>query len=52
VVEIVDEVNSESLIEDLKDKGIWVVGFGKQKIRMVTHLDFDDEMLDELVGRL
>jgi len=52
VAEIVTEVNSENLIQELIEKGILVVGFGKQKIRMVSHLDFGDEMLNELVGRL
>jgi threonine aldolase len=52
VAEIVDKFDSSVLFEELKAKGILVVGFGKQKIRMVTHLDFDDDMLEEFVGRL
>jgi threonine aldolase len=52
VAEIVDKFDSNVLIDELKEKGILVVGFGKQKIRMVTHLDFDDDMLEEFVGRL
>lgn len=30
----------------LHDKGIFAVGFGPRKIRLVTHLDFTDEMLE------
>lgn len=52
VIEIVDEVNSENLIRELAAKGILVVGFGKQRIRLVTHLDFDDAMLNEFIERL
>jgi len=29
----------------LKERGIWALGFGPQRIRLVTHLDFNDEML-------
>jgi threonine aldolase len=30
----------------LKEKGLWAVGFGSDMIRLVTHMDFTDEMLD------
>lgn len=33
----------------LAEKNIKIAAFGKQTIRMVTHLDFTDEMLDETV---
>jgi len=52
VIEIIDDVDSLALIKAFAEKGIWVVGFGKQKIRLVTHLDFDDEMLDDLSKRV
>jgi len=36
----------QSFIDKLAEKQIKVVQFGKQSVRMVTHLDFNDEMLD------
>jgi threonine aldolase len=30
----------------LKEKGLWAIGFGSDKIRMVTHMDFNDEMME------
>jgi threonine aldolase len=35
----------DEMIKLLADKGLWVVGFGPQTLRLVTHLDFDDEKL-------
>jgi len=52
VIEIVDDVDSSELIKAFTEKGIWVVGFGKQKIRLITHLDFDNDMLNDLIVRL
>ncbi|MCX6234532.1 MAG: aminotransferase class I/II-fold pyridoxal phosphate-dependent enzyme [Bacteroidetes bacterium] len=40
------KIRDLDLITKLKEKGILVVGFGPQLIRMVTHLDFNDDMLD------
>jgi threonine aldolase len=31
----------------INEKGLWAVGFGSDKIRLVTHLDYTDEMLDQ-----
>jgi threonine aldolase len=31
----------------LKEKGLWAVGFGSDKIRLVTHMDFNDEMMEK-----
>jgi threonine aldolase len=33
----------------LQDKGIMAVGFGPRKIRFVTHMDFNDEMLHRTI---
>ncbi|MBL0330244.1 MAG: aminotransferase class I/II-fold pyridoxal phosphate-dependent enzyme [Bacteroidetes bacterium] len=38
-------VNPEAFLQKLADHHIKAVGFGKQAIRFVTHLDFTDEML-------
>jgi threonine aldolase len=43
-----DDQNETDLIENLKSKGILVVGFGPKMIRIVTHLDFNDDQLKTL----
>lgn len=40
-----DKLNSETFLAKLKEQEISAVPFGKQTIRMVTHLDFTDDML-------
>ncbi|HET8858564.1 GntG family PLP-dependent aldolase [Marivirga sp.] len=39
-------------VEKLKQKGILAVPFGKHDVRFVTHLDFDDDMLNDLIKKL
>jgi threonine aldolase len=45
-------MNAEQFISKAASKGIKVAAFGKQTIRMVTHLDFTDEMLNVLLNEL
>lgn len=40
-----DKLNPEAFVKKLADNNIKAVGFGKQAIRFVTHLDFTDDML-------
>ena len=42
-----DKISSEKFITQLATNGVKAVGFGKQAIRFVTHLDFTDQMLEE-----
>lgn len=42
----------QSFIDKLAEKNIKVVQFGKQAVRMVTHLDFTDDMLDYVCSTL
>jgi threonine aldolase len=42
-------ISPEDFLSKLADKGIKAVKFGKDQVRFVTHLDFNDEML-ELFG--
>ena len=42
-----DKISSEKFITQLAINGVKAVGFGKQAIRFVTHLDFTDQMLEE-----
>lgn len=43
---------AEKFIQQLNTSGIKVSAFGKQTIRMVTHLDFDNDMLDKTIKAL
>jgi threonine aldolase len=42
-----EKMNPEKFVQKLGENDIKAVGFGKQAIRFVTHLDFTDEMLDK-----
>lgn len=42
-----EKMNPEDFVKKLADNNIKAVGFGKQAIRFVTHLDFTDEMLQK-----
>jgi threonine aldolase len=52
VTTLKEDVSVEKLIGKLKEKNILVMAFGGQSIRMVTHLDFSDSQLDEVVKAL
>lgn len=43
---------SVDFVEKLKQHGILAVPFGKHDVRFVTHLDFDDNMLQDLILKL
>lgn len=43
---------AKALLAYLKENGILASEFGKDNIRMVTHLDFTDAMLDQLIETL
>lgn len=42
-----DRVPQEKYLELLKEKGVLAVPFGKQQVRMVTHLNFDANQLEK-----
>jgi threonine aldolase len=44
-----DEIRVPDLVQKLEEKGILTVQFDHNSIRMVTHLDIDDEMVDYVV---
>ena len=46
------EMSSEEFLKKLSDKGVKGIGFGKKMIRFVTHLDFDDAMLEKTLNAL
>lgn len=44
-----DTLQGITFEQKMKDSGIRVSAFGKQTVRLVTHLDFTDEMLDKVI---
>lgn len=49
---IPDDIDEDLFIKKIEELDILLVGMGDRKLRMVTHLDFTDEMLDELRKRM
>ncbi|MCF8369726.1 MAG: aminotransferase class I/II-fold pyridoxal phosphate-dependent enzyme [Bacteroidales bacterium] len=52
VFKLSDNISDKSFLTTLESKGIRAIGFGPQTIRLVTHLDFTDDMLEQLLGEL
>ncbi|POY35204.1 threonine aldolase [Solitalea longa] len=52
IFELTDAISEAVFIQKMKEQNILCASPGKQMIRFVTHLDFTDEMLDLLVGKL
>jgi threonine aldolase len=44
-----EKFTGEQFEKKLSEKNVKIAAFGKQTIRMVTHLDFTDEMLEETI---
>ena len=47
-----DPITSQEFIFKLSEKGIKGIAFGKKMVRFVTHLDFDDAMLERTLAAL
>jgi threonine aldolase len=47
-----DKLSPEQFVTQLAAHGIKASGFGKQAVRLVTHLDFNDDMLEKTVAVL
>ena len=43
-----NDISTGEFLESLKAEGVLAIPFGENQIRMVTHLDFDDKMLNRL----
>lgn len=52
VFEVTDNHNHQTIIEKLVAKNLKCVAFGPQLIRLVTHLNFTDDMLTETISIL
>lgn len=47
-----DPMTSQDFIAKLAEKGVKGIAFGKKMVRFVTHLDFNDEMLEKTLKAL
>ncbi|WP_405381892.1 threonine aldolase family protein [Maribacter sp. LLG6340-A2] len=45
-------MTSNAFVDKLKEKDIFIIGMGQGKLRMVTHLDYTQEMHEELLSIL
>ncbi len=52
IFELNDQFNSENFVRKLADQGVKCNTFGKQMVRLVTHLDINSVMIDEVIGIL
>ncbi len=52
IFEVQDDIDSAAFVARLADKGIRFIGMGQGKLRMVTHLDFSNDMLEVLLKEL
>jgi threonine aldolase len=48
VFKLNEDIKDTKFLNKLESKGARAIGFGPQTIRMVTHLDFNDDMLQKL----
>jgi threonine aldolase len=52
IFKLKDEIPADRFAGQLKEKNILAIPIGKNQLRMVTHLDFDDDMLQTVVNVL
>ena len=52
IFSLTEAMTNELFLAKLKEAGIFAIGFGPQTIRMVTHLDVSDSMIEKLSGVL
>jgi threonine aldolase len=52
IFKLSNNIFSVDFVDKLKQIGILAVPFGKHDVRLVTHLDFDDDMLNDLIKKL
>lgn len=52
IFELNDGVDEAQFLNNLKEKHIHIIGMGSNKLRMVTHLDYTDQMHDKLISEL
>ncbi|MFY0626854.1 MAG: aminotransferase class I/II-fold pyridoxal phosphate-dependent enzyme [Reichenbachiella sp.] len=48
ILSLTKDVSVEDMLLDWKSRGVLALPFGKQEIRLVTHMDFTDDMLQKI----
>jgi threonine aldolase len=49
IFNVIDTINENDFISRMNDAGISLISMGNGKLRMVTHLDFTEDMLERVV---
>jgi threonine aldolase len=52
IFELHNDVDEQVFLEQLKSHGILIIGMGSNKLRMVTHLDYTDDMHQRMLDLL
>ncbi|QNK77637.1 PLP-dependent transferase [Winogradskyella sp. PAMC22761] len=52
IFELNDDVDESHFLKQLIEKNIHIIGMGSNKLRMVTHLDYTDQMHEKLLSEL
>jgi len=52
IFELNDNVDENQFLNNLTEKGIHIIGMGSNKLRIVTHLDYTDDMHEMLLKEL
>ncbi|SFS31374.1 threonine aldolase family protein [Lutibacter maritimus] len=52
IFNVIDEINENDFIDRLNKAGISLISMGQGKLRMVTHIDFTEEMLEMVVNTI
>jgi threonine aldolase len=52
IFELNPDINEQQFLSKLNEKGVKIIGMGSGKLRIVTHLDYTDDMHDTFVSIL
>jgi threonine aldolase len=52
IFELAKHINESAFVEKLAENNIKIIGMGSRKLRIVTHLDYTNEMHDKLLSTL
>ena len=52
IFDLVEGLTADKFLEELKVRGINASAFGPQTVRFVTHLDFTEQMMDQVLAVL
>ena len=52
IFELAGSITAAQCLKQLEKQGILAVPFGEKEVRFVTHLDYNNTMLEETIARL